>query len=442
MSIKRKAIKDLATWLSSKHRKPLVLRGARQVGKSTLVKDFALEAKLNLIEINLEERSLQTFSSKTIDIHKIILEIELIIERRINPEKDLVFIDEIQKSTTALMSLRYFYEKRPDLKVIAAGSLLDFVLNDEQFSFPVGRVEFYKVGPLLFSEFLEATKNEILIEEFQKPLAKISDIVHQKLIELWKIYSMIGGMPEVVSLYFENKKDFNLARKTQKNILFTYKADIMKYSKQSQIVRCDKVFDWIPGSLGEKVKYSEIDRNEKARDLKIAIDTLSYARVITKCFHCNAMKLPLAMSKDESVYKLYHLDSGLAAAMMDLDVKSYLLNEDSYNGKLAEQVVAQNLISLNPYDQSELFYWLKDKSSHNAEVDFVISSDGNILPIEVKSGPNSRSKSLFVFKEDHPKVKSGIIFSTEPFKISRNTEHKFQKIHCPLYGLEKIIKLP
>ncbi len=441
LSLKRNALVDLKNWLTSRHRKPLLLRGARQVGKSTLVKQLAIEAQLELIEINLEEKELVSFELNTIEIEKIISEIEFIIERKINPKKDLIFIDEIQKSKTALMSLRYFYERRPELIVIAAGSLLDFLLNDKSISFPVGRVEFYKLGPLTFSEFLHASNNQILIEEYNKSPDKISELGHKNLTEMGRLYSMVGGMPEVVSHFFENKKDFIYARKIQKNILNTYKADIIKYSKQNHVLRCDKIFDWVPASLGEKVKYSEIDSTEKSRDLKAAIQTLLYARVITRCCHTNANKIPLAMSKDESIYKLYFLDAGLASAMVDLDLATYLIKQDNYNGKLAEQFVAQHLLNFDPSDDpfaTDIFYWLKDKSSKNAEVDFIYSYQGQIYPIEVKSGTNSKSKSLTVFSQEHPNSKLGIFFSEDQYKEPKKTDSQFEKMYLPFYLVEKL----
>ncbi len=432
----RQNIDFLKKWAFSNKRKPLVLRGARQTGKSTLVRMLTDELKLNLIEINFEEKTLNSLEKNKIDIHLIINDIELMIGRRLNPKTDLIFFDEIQKSANALMSLRYFFEKYPAIKIIAAGSLLDFLLTDESISFPVGRVDFYHIGPLTFYEFIRATKNEILIDCLNKPIEKITESEHLKLIELWKTYSFVGGMPEAVSAYFNDPTDLFAVRKIQNSLLNTYKADILKYSKKSESIRCDKVLNYVPRKMGEKVKYSEIDEHEKSRDLKIAVDLLIKARVILNCRHTNSTAMPLESTADDRIFKLYFLDVGLSNAATSMSILDLITQNSSFHGKIAEQMIAQNLILQNPEMDEKLFYWLQDKAAHKGEVDFIIHKDQTIIPVEVKSGENTKSKSLFIFNKYHSKNKISVCFSENKFKLQKKESGML--FHIPLYAVHKL----
>lgn len=436
----RQNIDFLKEWAVSKKRKPLILRGARQTGKSTLVQMLVNDLNLNLITINFEELSFTSLETKTVNIQAVIKDIELHIERKINPDNDLIFFDEIQRSPNALMSLRYFYEKYPHIKIIAAGSLLDFLLNDSAFSFPVGRVDFYHIGPITFYEFLLATKNEVLIEEFHGPIEKITEAAHFKLIELWKTYSFVGGMPEAVDAYFKNPSDFFAVRKIQNSLMNTYKADILKYSKKSESVRCDKILNYVPRKIGEKVKYSEIDANEKSRDLKVAIDLLIQARVILKCCHTNATSTPLASTSDEKVFKLYFLDVGLSNAATSTSIQDLIVKDFTFKGKITEQMIAQNLNLQNPENDEQLFYWLQDKASNKAEVDFIIHKDRQIIPIEVKAGTNTKSKSLFIYNEQHLKNNLSIRFSQNMYSSKKIQNEKKSGIllNIPLYAIHKL----
>lgn len=427
----RKNLQDLIAWYRSKKRKPLVMRGARQVGKSTLIHSLAKHLDLHLVEINLEVVELKSLSQTTVNINNIILEIELILGRKLNPERDLIFFDEIQKSALALMSLRYFYEQRPELAVISAGSLLDFLLNDQQLSVPVGRIEFYHLGPVCFSDYLKAIGSSVLFEEYNKPLYDISEPGHHHLMEAWKTYCFIGGMPEAIASYLEDK-DFTSVRKIHRNIVFTYQADFFKYAQKGQIHRCNRVFNFIPTSIGEKIKYTEIDPDEKSRDLKAAIQLLLHARVIIPCYHSNSTSVPLSATMDERIYKLYFLDGGLAAAQAEIPPELLLLGDHALQGKLTEQMIAQNLAYLDPQKEPQLYYWLQDKSSSKAEVDFVINEQDQIVPVEVKSRSRAKTRSLAVFKKTHPSSTSSVVISPQIYK------KEGKKIHLPLYAIERI----
>ncbi len=429
----RKNLENLKSWYHSKHRKPMILRGARQVGKSTLVQQFAQVNNLNLLEFNFETIQFESLKNKTIKLDDIIQEIQLNIGRSIRPATDLIFFDEIQKSPQALMSLRYFFENRKDLAVIAAGSLLDFLLTEEDISMPVGRVEFHFLGPLQFSEFLAATQ-PYLFEIWQNSFDKVTEVVHKKLLECWHQFLVIGGMPEAVSRFIENK-DFLEVRKIHRNIAMTYKADFLKYAKRSQVHRCDTVFDYVPTALGEKVKYSQIDSNEKSMELKKAVDLLTMAHVILKCKHSNASSVPISATSDDRIYKVYSLDVGLMSSMMEIPPLKIINHDHALKGGIMEQAIAQHLAYYSPYEEPHIYYWLKDKNTQKAEVDFICAYEDQILPIEVKSSPSAKSKSLAVFCETHPQCKNVIQFSNSMVQ-KKQTEYG-TKLHIPYYFIEK-----
>ncbi len=443
----RKSIKNLNQWYQGRKRKPLILRGARQIGKSSLVYLFCKEKSLNLIEINFESKILESFKKEAIDVDSILRDIELMIGRKINPDKDLLFFDEIQKSPQALLSLRYFYEKKPEIPIIAAGSLLDFLLFDTDISFPVGRVEFLYIGPVSFLEFLMALKKEMLIEEYHKKIDSISETGHRLLLEVYHLYCSVGGMPEAVKIYLETQ-DLLSVRKAHHSILQTYKADFLKYAKKHEIFRCDTIFNFVPSHLGQKVKYVEIDPHEKSRDLRQALHTLLYAKVIMASYHTNATAVPLSAFKDESIFKLYFLDVGLSLTHMAEEFQNILHGESILSGAIAEQFVNQHLCYLNPEQEPELFYWLRDKSSSKAELDIVFSKDNKIIPIEIKSSRGSQLKSLNVFMAEHKKLKQAVLVSGNSYQKSLQQGHvnlkdktlnfQYSLYHLPLWAIEKI----
>lgn len=446
----RKSIQNLKLWYSAKKRKPLILRGARQVGKSSLVHLFAKENNLNVIEINFESKIIESLSKEIIEIDQILRDIELLISRKINPELDLIFFDEIQKSPQALLSLRYFYEKKPQIAIVAAGSLLDFLLYDTEISFPVGRVDFLYIGPVSFSEFLTALKNEILLEEFHQKLEKVSASAHKILLETYRLYCCVGGLPEAVQSYLDTNELLNV-RKIHRSILQTYKADFLKYAKKHEIFRCDKIFNYVPSHLGQKVKYVEIDPHEKSRDLRNAIQTLIYSKVIMASYHTNATAVPLSAFKDENIFKLYFLDIGLSLTHMEEDFQNILHGESILSGPIAEQYINQHLSYLNPEKEPELYYWLRDKSSSKAELDALYTKNNNIIPIEIKSNTGRNFKSLNVFMAEHKKIKNAVVISGQAYKTSFqkvNVQFKDKIVHSeykitylPLWAIEKIENL-
>lgn len=441
----RYAVDDLKEWFKESDRKPLVLRGARQVGKSTVVRLLANELDLDLIEINLEKFKFKSLKDQEINLDEIIEEIELRFKKSIT-SKSLVFFDEIQDQPSLITALRYFYEEKPEIAVIAAGSLLEFALNEDEVSVPVGRVRYYHMGPMSFFEFLLALGEERLYKTLVEN-KNISKVAHERLLILLTNFIFIGGMPKAVQTYIKSK-DFKKTRQVQKEILELYRDDFYKYTKGKGVLRVQAVFDYVPFHLGQKVKYSEIDSNEKSRDLKIAKELLVFSKVILPIYHSNCSGLPLSAQRDDAIFKFFFLDVGLACAAQEIDIQTIKDGEYLTKGSLVEQLVIQLLWTsrTKPFI-NDVYYWLKDKDTQKAEIDFVIQDKGMIYPIEVKSEKNGRLRSLFQFIAEK-KLSSGIKISTEQFSISEiktkvQTAHgqediKFKLHSIPIYLTENL----
>lgn len=393
--LNRAAEKYLYAWYHKKNRKPLILRGARQVGKSTLVHEFAKNNGLILNEINLEQHLYLDKIFKSLDLDIIIRELDALVGRNINAPNAVLFLDEIQATPHAIAALRYFYENRPDLHVISAGSLLEFALADLHFSMPVGRIEYYHLGPMTFSEFLIAVEPGLssYLSEFQinQP---IPETAHKKLIKRQREYLFVGGMPEAVNAFVE-ENSLTEVTAVHRSIAETYQDDFSKYAKQKDLALMQIVFRQIPRIIGQKIKYSNISKENKSREVKTVIDLLAKARICHQVFHSHCSGVPLMADINENVYKLIFMDVGMAAwltgvdwiAMQALDGQA-LVNE----GKLAEQLIGQHL--LNPFEPPRLTYWLREAKSANAEVDYITISGNMVVPVEVKAGKSGTLKSL------------------------------------------------
>lgn len=401
--MKRKAEADLLVWYKQKKRKPLILRGARQVGKSTLVKLFAKENKLELIEVNLEKSKIESFNSDEIEIDIIIQEIEYKTKARFT-KKTLLFLDEIQANPRAIMALRYFFEDRPEVAIIAAGSLLEFVLNDHTISMPVGRVEYYHLGPLTFEEFLLAKGEKRIVEDLCEKPFEVSFLLFNKLQRYLMEYFYVGGMPEAVSTFCETKS-FVEVEKVHRSIIETYRDDFPKYATKAEAVNLGQLIKLIANHVGKKIKYSELLKDVKHAPIKKALLLLENAKIIFRCSHSNASGIPLGSQIEESVFKVYFLDIGLLNHLLGIDAEDILNSESNkeillIRGVLAEQFVAQQLkYSSQKFASETLFYWLKDLKKEGAEIDFLIQKSSGIIPIEVKSNKSGTLKSLFVFMQ-------------------------------------------
>ncbi|OQX15220.1 MAG: AAA family ATPase [Thiothrix lacustris] len=398
----RQQLQFLTRWLHNKNRKPLIIRGARQVGKSTLVQLFAQQQQQTLLTANLERYPELKAAFSSNDPARILQHIEALPRMPVVDAQALLFLDEIQAVPEAIPALRYFYEDRPDLPVVCAGSLLEFVLSDHQFSMPVGRVQYLHMGPMTFSEFLAAlgeTKLHHIVTTYQWG-DEISEIAHQRLLELLRSYYFVGGMPEAVAAFAESRR-YQPVSEVHNSIIETYREDFPKYGKNRDVNRMLTVFNFAARHVGVKVKYSNISPQDQSATLKKDLELLCMARVISKVIHSHCSGLPLQANLEEKVYKLLFLDVGLMNAICGLNWRvlsqfdsTKLVNE----GAIAEQFIGQHLQTLLAESPNrELTYWLREGRSANAELDYVVALEGNIIPIEVKSGASGSMKSLHQF---------------------------------------------
>jgi len=447
----RNQLKQLEYWLSKPNRKPLIIRGARQVGKSTLVQLFARQQQRALAEVNLERYPdlVSTFAHK--DISRLINVLEALPGiSEIDPS--ILFLDEIQAIPEAIPMLRYFYEELPQLPVIAAGSLLEFVLSDHQFSMPVGRVEYLHMGPMTFTEFLGALgENKLCSIICDYTLGeKIEPIIHERLLALLRTYFYIGGMPEAVKVYAHSKrvKDVN---EVHNSIIETYREDFPKYIGSRNLGRIQQVFNFVARNVGKKVKYSHFGGHHQSAVIKADIELLCMARVTSKVLHSHCSGLPLQADINEKIYKLIFLDIGLMNAVCGLGWHTITQMQDSIlinEGVMAEQFIGQHLQSiLSTSPNRELTYWLREGRSSNAEVDYVVGLNGTVVPIEIKSGATGSLKSLHQFVGEKS-VSCAVRFDASLPSIQqlhtkielakKSIEVNYQLISLPLYLVERL----
>jgi len=449
--LKRFAVEYLLSWKSKKTRKPLVIRGARQVGKSSLVRIFAKEAGLELLEINLEfnDEYADCFVSK--DPGQIITLLELKTARKVIPGKTLLFLDEIQAAPEILASLRYFYELLPQLHIIAAGSLLEFVLEEHSFSMPVGRIEYLHLGPMTFKEFLSGAGRAQLADyltgfqlENELPLA-----VHTELMKMFRLYCAVGGMPEAVRAYRDSGSMLDVDAVKQ-SILLTYRDDFSKYGGRIKHTRLQKVFQQLPLQVGKKLKYVNLDRNEKSPELKKALHLLALAKVYTPIYHSAANGVPLRAEINEKKQKPIFLDVGLLVASCGMSYADIVQADEVRlvnSGAICEQFIGQHLLySARYYEEPELFYWCREKRQSSSEVDYLQTHGGLIFPVEVKAGKTGTLKSLQIFVREKAS-ELGVRFNADlpachEVKFSLpETSGTFKMLSLPLYLVEELQRI-
>jgi predicted AAA+ superfamily ATPase len=402
--MRRIALEYLNNWKTRPNRKPLILRGARQVGKSYLVRIFAEKEGLDLLELNLETEVgiLECFQSK--NPQEIITLLELKTNRKIIPGKTILFLDEIQKATEIFASLRYFYEKLPELHVILAGSLFDFVFEEHNFSMPVGRIEYLYLGPMTFKEFLDGIGKENLSQYLNSYSIrdKLPLTVHDELLKLFKIYLVIGGMPEAVQTYKDTNSFLEVDR-VKKSILLTYRDDFSKYTSPGKKSILQKIFQTLPASVGKKIKYMNLAPDEKIQDIKKALHLLSMARIYTPVFHTAGHGIPLRAQINEKIQKCLMLDVGLLNSAYGYSYADFisLENDALFNiGNMCEQFVGQHLLYAGEtFEEPELFYWVREKSQSSAELDFLISIGPENYSNRSKSRKNRHIKVSSIFYE-------------------------------------------
>ncbi len=392
---------ELVKWKVSEPHLPLLLRGARQVGKTHLVRELARQHFNNLVEINFEKESKYKACFDSFDPVSILNSIALMKQQDIKAGGTLLFLDEIQACPNAITALRYFKEEMPKLHVIGAGSLLEFAINSDAISMPVGRVQYIYLKPLSFKEYLNASGNHRYVDFISNiTLASpVPEVIHNDLLRLVREYMVIGGMPMVVDSYIKNK-ELLTSQRYQTVILDTYRDDFAKYATKANHVHLEKVFDKAPGLVGQQIKYSTIDAETRSREIKSAIEKLNQAGIIFPCYSSMASGLPLHTYINERKFKLIFLDVGLVNRITRLEIE-LLLREDIMllnRGSIAEQFVGQELLAYQDcYEKAEIFYWSREQKNSNAEIDYLINFGSRIIPIEVKSGTTGRLKSLQIF---------------------------------------------
>ena len=398
----RFALDYLDTWKVKPNRKPLIIRGARQVGKTYLARLFAGDHFDNLVEINFERDPgiASLFASK--DPRKIVQMLELQFNVSIRPGGTLLFFDEIQATPEIFSSLRYFYEEMPELHVISAGSLLEFAMEEPAFSMPVGRIEYLYLGPMQFEEFLLAAGEENLVT-FLSAFTfgdTIPEPVHGRLMELFRIFLVTGGMPESIGVYLKSKswQECESVKHAQQA---TFEDDFNKYGRRFKHQRLQLLFRKIPLLVGRKFKYANVDRDERSAQLAKALDLLCQARVAYRVYHSTCSGIPLGATINEKKFKILFIDVGLMSTATGLNLLDYERAGDIMMvnaGAVCEQFVGQHLLfSQHLYREPEVHYWIREKKGSSAEVDYVISEGTAIVPVEIKAGKGGTLKSLHLF---------------------------------------------
>lgn len=427
----RIAIEKLYKWKNSKRRKPLIIEGARQVGKTWLMKEFGKQAYADTVYINFDSNSrMADLFSADLDTDRLIMGLELYAGRKINPDNTLLIFDEVQEVPRALASLKYFYENAPQYHIVCAGSLLGIALH-QGTSFPVGKVDFLKLYPLSFSEFLMATGNERFAELLKKQDYEMITSFKQTYIDALKHYYFVGGMPEAVQSFAESK-DFNEVRAIQKRILAAYEQDFSKHAPNEIVPKIRMLWNSIPSQLARENKkfiYGLVREGGRAREYETAIMWLSDCGLVHKVSRVNAAGIPLKAYEDLKAFKLFIVDVGLLGCMTGLRQRTLLDGDDlfvEFKGALTEQYVCQQLKTI---EDLGIYYYTNDRGS--CEIDFVVDNGEQIVPIEVKAETNLRAKSLKTYRERF-----------EPELSVRTSMADYKKedwlLNLPLYAIENI----
>ena len=426
----RLAIQELITWKNAKIRKPLIIKGARQVGKTWLMKEFGKQEFRNVAYLNFESSNrLKEIFLSDFNIERIIAVIEIEVKQKIDPQNTLLIFDEIQEAERGLTALKYFYEQAPEYHIVAAGSLLG-ISTQKNNSFPVGKVDFMSMFPMSFMEFLGNIGERQLANQLQNKSWELIAVFHEKLVEILRLYYFIGGMPEAVSNYIDYK-NLDTVRSIQQKILAGYENDFAKHAPNEIVPRIRLVWNALISQLAKENKkfiYGQIKKGGRAKDFETAINWLVDAGLVLKVNRIEKPILPLNAYADFDAFKLFLLDIGLLNAIADLD-QIILLEKNNilieFKGALTEQFVCQQLKI-----KKDLYYWTA--SNATAEVDFVLQSQNEIIPIEVKAEENLKSKSLKVYVEKYT-----------PKTAIRTSMSKYRQedwlTNVPLYGVSTIV---
>lgn len=448
--MQRKNLAFLKQWLGAKDRRPLVIRGARQVGKTWLVRYFAEVEGRQLIELNFEKTPQRASLFESNEPQKISQNLESALNIKLNPEKCILFLDEIQAAPELLAKLRWFAEDLPELPVITAGSLLEFVLETHSFSMPVGRISYLHMEPLSFEEFLMAKNNQGLLNYLQsyKWETKIPVDIHEQFISNFKEYLIVGGMPAAVSSWVREASPLNL-RQVHGDLMASYRDDFAKYRGSLDKELLDEVMMAAPEHLGKKFIYSKVNPDVQSRNVKQALNLLCKARICHKVRSCFANGVPLAAELNKNYFKVLFLDVGLCSAALRLSLDKITKIEEIAlinSGGIAEQVVGQLLRTVEPpFVKPELYYWTREGS--DAEVDFILQQGNTVVPLEVKAGKIGSLKSLHIFmrikglacalriNSDYPSI------TPVDVKDSQGNEVRYTLYSLPFYLLGQVLRL-
>ncbi|MDE0053786.1 MAG: ATP-binding protein [Gammaproteobacteria bacterium] len=453
--LKRQEIKYLQEWSSRHVHKPLVIRGARQVGKSTLVREFVRLADMPMVEVNFERNPefREAFAER--DPARIVSTLALLTAREIAPAATVLFLDEIQAAPEALVALRYFHEEMPQLRVVAAGSLMEFALADARFSMPVGRVEYLHLGPMEFEDFLEASGNAPLAAHLRG--FSLSDLsggenvafpaaVHRRCLDLLRQYCVVGGLPEAVAEYVDADtnagEEFARVSRVQQGIVSAYRDDFHKYGHGRLRDRIQLVFDKLPAMVGRKFKYVQVSRDHRAAELSDALRHLCLAGVATRITHTAANGVPLAAEANERHFKCLCMDVGLMCGALHLNVLDLARHDLTLinGGALAEQFVGQHLLFSGPrYQAPSLYYWVREARNAAAEIDYLMTAGQRIVPVEIKAGTTGSLRSLHQFLQEKQRD-FGLRFNADvpsllrdAKRLSNGTAIDYRLLSLPIY---------
>ncbi len=450
--MKRDILQYLREWKNRKNRNPLILRGARQVGKTYIIEEFAKNEFRNLLNINLEEKPELKKLFFDNNVIRIITELSILFNEDISYGNTLLFIDEIQICPEAIQSLRYFKEKLPELHVICAGSLLDHTLNEMNLPMPVGRVEFMYMYPMSFKEFLMAVNQKRLIsyiEEFDFS-EQYSEVIHNQILQYLRYYFFIGGMPEIVKSFAEENKLSEIQRIHQ-NILTSFQYDFAKYGTRKQQEYLQIILRYCGRNPGRKIKYSSIDKNVRSAFLKESVRKLELSRIIHTVIHTNAQKVPLAKYSRDNVYKTIFLDIGFVNHFNQIDLIDLKDLITDNEGVLAEQFAGQEMLAQSePWLNPQLYYWIREEKSSNAEIDYIFQHKNRIYPLEVKAGKTGILKSMHIYLYEK-KLKTGIRFNMDRPSLGKFTtginiankksELSWSLLSLPLYMVSELKRI-
>lgn len=429
---------DLKNWKSSAHRKPLLIRGTRQVGKTYCVRQFGTNNFSSVVEINFEQQKEYRACFDTLYPAEILTRLYTLSGKQITPGKTLLFLDEIQECPQAILSLRYFYEQMPELHVIAAGSLLEFTLRKEDFRMPMGRIQSLYMYPLSFKEFLIVCGEAPLAEYLQQVTVQsnVANVFHDRLIVLLRQYLILGGMPEVISAYKEYS-DLQACQIIQATILDNYRGDFGKYASKTSVRYLQRLYEKASGLVAQHFQYVSVDPDAPARDIRPALDDLIDAGIIYKVHATSATGLPLASTVKEKKFKLLFVDVGLVSQTSALSAQILMQNDLILinRGVIAEQFVGQELLAYaQNYQKANLYYWEREQRSSNAEVDYITHVDSTILPIEVKAGTTGSLRSLQVFLNEK-QLNIGIQILQKPLSFNNRI------LSIPLYMIAELPRI-